>query len=163
VYNVISAIGAVGSVAAAAAAWAAALATKRAAQGQLLARFLDQYGTEDMKGHLRTLRAIGDTATQGFAKAWLVALQARDTEAKVADAARRSLTTFYSTAEQLQKARALDGARFKVLANLPGAELLLRVVEPMEAQLDPGYDRSAFDAVRTARSVRPTRLRSIPP
>jgi hypothetical protein len=50
-----------------------------------------------------------------------------------------------------------------VLADLPAADLLLRVVEPMEAQVNPAYDHSAFEAVRAARTTPSTRLRSIPP
>lgn len=104
---------------AAAAAWKSAVATKKSAEGQLVARFLEEYASSEM---LESLRVLGNLAGANFQT-----VEIDDT----LDGHRRRLQHYFRRAFKLYKGKLLSIKSLRTVLDVAGYILLFKVAEPL--------------------------------
>jgi hypothetical protein len=160
---VAAAVSAVGSwrssrAAASAATTAASAATTAAnvAATNLILKFRDQYASHEMLIDLHNLGAWYDKYDSStFAKIWQEERQQGDKEALIVNASRRRVSHFFSSIADLYNANLVPEHLKKLLIDFDGFDVFYSVVEPLERELNPGYNRTPFD---TLRKLRPPRV-----
>jgi hypothetical protein len=90
-----------------------------------------------------------------FAKTWQEERQQGDKEALIVNASRRRVSHFFSSIADLYNANLVPEQLKKLLIDLDGLDVFYNVVEPLERELNPDYNRTPFD---TLRKLRPPRV-----
>src|SRR5262249_33874912 len=117
----------------------------------LILKFRDQYATNEMLIDLRKLREWQDKHGPNFAATWRDKFRQNDEEALIVDASRRRVSHFFSSIVDLRDAGLVPKRTEKLLTDFDGLDLLYSVVEPLERELNPGYDKTRFDKLRELR------------
>jgi hypothetical protein len=117
----------------------------------LVQRYRDQYASDQMLTDLRNLRAWYDKFGSKFAETWQEKLKQNDKQARIVDCSRRRVSSFFFAILDLHDARLVPKRIEKLLADFDGFDLLYSVVEPLERELNPKYDKIRFDRLRTLR------------
>lgn len=158
----LTAVTALGAVVAAIGAWKSARATQKAAEGQLISAFLNEYGTPEMLRYLRQLRNWESKHGHEFEEKWRKALEAADNEALEVDQARRYVKSYFLKALRLYESRYVTKRFLKQVASVDGINIMYDIVEPLEYSLNPVYEKERFDKLRnlcsrsgTKRLIRP--------
>jgi hypothetical protein len=145
-----------------AAASAAATAVNVAATNLIL-KFRDQYASNEMQIDLHNLGAWYDKYDSStFAKIWHEERQQGDKEALVVNASRRRVSHFFSTIADLHNANLVPEQLKKLLIDFDGLDVFYSVVEPLERELNPGYNKTPFDTLRKLRPPRVGRTQYAP-
>src|SRR6266540_3264778 len=147
----VAAISAVVAVISAYASRTAANASRTAAAAAattLILKFRDQYATNEMLIDLRNLRSWQDKYSSKFAETWGKKLKQNDKEALIVDASRRRVSHFFSSIADLHDTGLVPERTKKLLTDFDGLDLLYSVVEPLERELNPGYDSTCFETLR---------------
>ena len=146
----LTALTAIGAGIAAIGSSLSARATKRATQAQLLLRFLEEYSNPKMSKALVQLRKwkatldLGTTTFEQFVKykdSWGV-LEKR------VNSARRQVKYYFVKALRLHQEGLITQQLLQVICNVDGIDLLYDVVEPLERELNPDYEKEAFIQLR---------------
>jgi hypothetical protein len=158
-------IGLGAAVAAAIGAWRAAAMTRRASEAQIVFNALAEYDSEDMLVALRTLRSWRETHGATFASDWSSAIEVRDQVAIRVDQARRRVSGYFQHIVILYGAGLITKRGFRAATCLAGLGILFDVVEPLERELAPTVDLSAFRTVERICGPKAKRglLRPLPP
>jgi hypothetical protein len=149
----LTAITAVGTFIAAIAAWKSTQATKRAAEGAFLNRFLEQFSTAGFLRALRLLRNWKHEKGEDFARIWYESLKREDREALKIDLARRKVSLYFHRALLLTDSGYADENFLKAVLSLGGVDILYEIVEPMAYEMDPDDDAEKvfFERLRRVR------------
>ena len=90
-----------------------------------------------------------------FAKTWQEERQQGDKEALIVNASRRRVSHFFSSIVDLHNAGLVPERLKKLLTDFDGLDVFYSVVEPLEQELNPAYNKTPFD---TLRNLRPPRV-----
>src|SRR5262249_43027297 len=107
----------------------------------LVLRFRDEYASDEMLTDLRNIRAWHDKYAPRFTETWREKLKQNDGEALIVDRSRRRVTSFFSGIIDLHDAGFIPKRIEKLLTDFDGFDLLYSVVEPLERELNPDYDK----------------------
>jgi hypothetical protein len=132
--------------------WRSSQTAANLAAINLILKFRDQYASNEMSVDLRNLRAWYDRhASSKFAQTWAQKFQQNDPDALIVDRFRRRVTSFFSNIIDLHDAGFVPKRIEKLLTDFAGFDLLYTVVEPLERELSPDYDRTRFEKLRALR------------
>jgi len=121
----------------------------------LILKFRDQYASDKMLIDLHNLGAWHDNhRSSNFAETWRKKREQGDKEALTVDASRRRVSHFFSSIVDLYDTGLIPERIKKLLIDFDGLDVLYSVVEPLERELNPGYNRTTFE---TLRKLRPSR------
>jgi hypothetical protein len=146
---ILTAVSALGALGATIAAWRSARATSRVAEAQLFAAQYAEYGTPEMLRSLRMLRLWQSEMGDEFELKWKKALEAGDARAHDIDNARRQVKFYFMKAFRLYEAGYVSRRFLREFASVDGLNILYDIVEPLECALNPRYDASRFQMLRT--------------
>jgi hypothetical protein len=133
----------------------AAATAADAAATTLILKFRNQYATKEMLIDLRNLRAWQDKhGSSKFAETWRKKFEQNDQEALIVDASRRRVSHFFSSIADLHDTGLVPERIKKLLTDFDGLDVLYDVVEPLERELSPGYNRTPFETLRKLRAPR---------
>jgi hypothetical protein len=122
----------------------------------LILKFRDQYASNEMRIDLHNLGAWYDKyGSSTFAKTWQEERQQGDKEALIVNASRRRVSHFFSSIVDLHNAGLVPERLKKLLTDFDGLDVFHSVVEPLERELNPDYNKTPFD---TLRNLRPPRV-----
>jgi hypothetical protein len=141
---------AISAIAAAISARASSRASQTAADGAataLILKFRDQYATNEM--------LIVKHGSSKFAKTWQEKRQQNDKEALIVNASRRRVSHFFSSIADLHDTGLVPERIKKLLTDFDGLDVHYSIVEPLERELNPVYNKKAFE---TLRELRPPRV-----
>ena len=141
VASIVGAVTALGAVWAANESRRAANQTRLAAQGQLVASLLDAYSQPEILAAIKLVKSHPKNSTISL-----------DSEV---DRARRQIVYHFHKVVSLANAGLLDAQFLPTVVTIRDVELLTDVIEPMEASIDSGYDRSTFERLRRLYSGHP--------
>jgi len=154
----VSAVAATGSaIAAAVSACFSSRSSRTAADAAattLMLKFRDRYATNEMLIDLHNLGAWHDKHGSKFAETWRQKRQQADKEALSVDASRRRVSHFFSSIADLHDTGLVPEQIKKLLTDFDGLDVFYSVVEPLERELNPGYDRARFETLRRLRPPR---------
>jgi len=142
------------AVDAAATARDAAKTAADVAAANLILKFRDQYASNEMFVDLRNLRAWHGRNGDRFAQTWRQNLEQNDPEALIVDRSRRRVSHFFSSIADLHDTGLVPEQIKKLLTDFDGLDVFYSVVEPLERELNPGYDRARFETLRRLRPPR---------
>jgi hypothetical protein len=118
----------------------AVIETRRASQVQIVGSLLDAYA------ELEILTAIK------MVESWN---EKRITPDSEIDRARRRVAHHFQKIAHFAKSKLLDEDMLRIVATKEQVALYCQVIEPMENQINPDYDRSSFDILADLYGGRP--------
>jgi hypothetical protein len=152
----VAAISAIAAAVSACFSWRASRTAACFAATTLILKYRDQYGTNAMLIDLHNLDAWHDKhGPSKFAETWRKKRGQNDKEALTVDASRRRVSHFFSSIVDLHDAGLVPKRIKKLLIDFDGLDVYYSVVEPLERELNPGYNKTPF---QTLRKLRPPRV-----
>jgi hypothetical protein len=131
---------------------------RKIADAQVLVRFRERYSEDQMSLDLRLLRDWKEQHGEHFAATWHERFLIREPKAMEVDAARRRISHYFSWIGELYNGRFISKQMAVLLYKLDGSEVFLEIVEPLDASLNPNYDKKAYETLKRLRaSTRSTR------
>jgi hypothetical protein len=134
--------------------WRSSRTAANAAATTLILKFRNQYASDEMFTDLLNLKTWHDKHSPKFAETWGQKLKQGDTEALIVNASRRRVTSFFSDIIDLHDTGLVPKRIEKLLTDFAGFDLLYTVVEPLEHELNPSYDKARFARLRELRPPR---------
>jgi hypothetical protein len=125
-----------------------------AAETALILKFRDQYASNVMLFDLHNLGAWHDKHGSKFAETWGKKRQQGDKEALIVNASRRRVSHFFSSVADLYDTGLVPERIRKLLIDFDGLDVFYSVVEPLERELNPGYNKTPFEILRKLRPPR---------
>jgi hypothetical protein len=144
---VLTVISAFGALVAAIAAWKAAVATRRVAEAQLGARFLESYQSTEMLEALHTLISVPKEHGPDFAQKW-VRVKEVEPWAKKVDLARRYVVSYFLNLARLRREKLVTNRVVRAAGLMAGIRVLYEVAEPLEAALNLNYAKESFNLLK---------------
>ena len=150
----VTAIGAAGAAVAAGAAWRSSKAakqaveeTRRASQAQIISSLLDAYGSEEMRIAMDELRAWKCQYGDKFADEFRRHRMEDDNKFSSLNQGRRRVSHYFQKIHTLRSSGLIDDSYVRKVATKEQVEFYREILEPLEAALNPNYDRSSFDSL----------------
>lgn len=136
----------------------AAKETQKATTASLIASLVDDYSSTEMLDSMLELSSFSNQHGDNFGDEFRSLRISNYNSIRIVDRSRRRVSHFFHKIHILQKLGYLDQNSVKEVATREQIQFFRQVVEPLEAALNPNYDRSAFESLGGLYNIEPGSL-----
>lgn len=162
-----TAVSAFAALIAAIASFMSSRATQRASEAQLFNDFIKEYGAQEIRDALRSLRQWQEENGADFATKFVEAVQNGNAHALEVDKDRRLIWNFFWKAYMLYSSKYISGKTLKQIGSVSGINLFYDIVVPIMEALDPlRYEITISPMIKAMKKICPhqeTDVAFIPP